>query len=535
MDYDQCNMAFTSAESWNSDSDILFSIPVTWRKEFKQNFLSRLKADKWPMNSVADLEKLLAEGLYAIPKHDPNSKDGDLRWRLSFSVVEVELARSLNDIQRRCYRVLKAMIKYFVDVGLSEHRQFPSYHLKTLMFWLCGTTSEESWKIQWLGILFLKLLDSVIESLEKNELFMYFIPTYNLLKDKDAGSVSVWKERLRKIREAPLETFIKFWSAYEVETLRSENWGYCFNKCLIKLNETCSKTLVTTREQHKYNEATYTCRWIVAKYLLATYSLEDFLNYVKIYQETNKLISSTKAKSKEHLIWMYYCNNEFSSVEFLPYPEIQIPDNYSNYWSYLAEGTHHMFLKYGQNVPDKDLFSKQTSERFHLIACSIQNKVEKINLEKYIKYANFLRVEKQAENAAHLLIFNKIFQRCFRSRFSTFSRITSEVLDTCLKLTVAFQEDVSAHDLIFSYHLLKTCYTEAGVLAEVFFNEHEWRQAMPGFQFIMCEQLQKAFQSFASINDKLPDRTLSSCSHHIKYAAMFFIVAKLSVSRIHQN
>ena len=531
-DYDSASMVFTSAESWNSDSDTLFCIPVTWNEDYKQNFLRRLKKDKWPINSVAYLGKLLTEAVYAIPKPDPNSKDGDLRWRLSFSVVEVELARSLNDIQRRCYKVLKAMIKHFVNVGLSEHRQFPSYYLKTLMFWLCETTPEESWKIQWLGIQFLKLLDSVIESLEKNELFMYFIPTYNLLKDKDAGSISVWKERLRKIREDPLETFIKFWSAYEVETLRSENWGYCFNKCLIKLNETCNKTLVT-REQQKYNEATYTCRWIVAKYLLATYSLNDFLNYVKIYPETNKLISGTKASSVEHLIWMYY--NEFSSVGFLPYPEIQIPENYSNYWSYLAEVTHHMVLKYGQNVPDKDLFSKQTSERFHLIACSIQNKVEKINLEKYIKYANFLRGEKQHENAAHLLIFSKIFQRCFTNRFSTFSRITSEVLDTCMKLTVAFQEDVSAHDLIFSYHLLETCYKKAGVLAEVCFNEHEWRQAMPGFQFIMCEQLQKAFQSFASINDKLPDRTLSSCSHHIKYAAMFFIVAKLSVSTIHQN
>ena len=122
------------------------------------------------------------------------------------------------------------------------------------MFWFCETTTKDSWKIQWLGIL--KLLDSVIESLEKNELFMYFIPTYNLLKDKDSGSISVWKERLRKIREDPLETFIKFWSAYDVGTLRSENWGYCFNKCLIKLNETCSKILVR-EEQHEYPQATY--------------------------------------------------------------------------------------------------------------------------------------------------------------------------------------------------------------------------------------------------------------------------------------
>ena len=35
MAYDSASMAFTSAESWNSDSDILFCIPVTWREEFK--------------------------------------------------------------------------------------------------------------------------------------------------------------------------------------------------------------------------------------------------------------------------------------------------------------------------------------------------------------------------------------------------------------------------------------------------------------------------------------------------------------------
>ena len=340
--YDSASLVFTSDESWISQ-DVLICIPIIWPENFKQKFLRRLQANKWPSKFVPNLDKLLTERVYAVPKPDSQAEQGGLRWRLSFSVIETELARSLTDLQRRCYRVLKAMIKSLVNAGLSENKQFPSYYLKTAMFWFCEYTSEESWRIQTLGIKWLELLDSVIECLARKELLMYFVPAYNLLNEKDSGCISVWKKQLMEIRKEPLRAFEMIYSEYGFE-----DWQSGFLRCILILGEAYSKpTLMADNQQHTYIGATYECHRIVAKFLLATYKLEDFQDWVKRFPQTNKLIHYAKADSKDHLIWMYY--NEFSGAGFKLDPN-EKPD-YSKYWSYLAEVTHHILLKYGDQVP----------------------------------------------------------------------------------------------------------------------------------------------------------------------------------------
>ena len=164
------------------------------------------------MKSVTDLDELLTEHVYAVPKPYKNSETGDLRWRLSFSVIEVELARSLNDIQRRCYRVLKALIKFNVNGEyLKENENFPSYYLKTLMFWLCEQTFEDSWKIPNLGRHWLTLLDNIMESRKKRKLPHYFVSSYSLLDDRPRRIINIWLEKFKQIRKNPFEAFTEFW------------------------------------------------------------------------------------------------------------------------------------------------------------------------------------------------------------------------------------------------------------------------------------------------------------------------------------
>ena len=152
-EYDPISSALT-AYSINEDGTVRHSddkvlcVKVILEKEVKDSFMERYDRNKWPWNLVENWEELLTENAYAIPKLDPDdSETGHLRWRLSFSVVEVQLALSLNEIQKRCYRVLKALIKLNVNEGLQEDEKFPSYYLKTLMFWLCENTSTDSWTI----------------------------------------------------------------------------------------------------------------------------------------------------------------------------------------------------------------------------------------------------------------------------------------------------------------------------------------------------------------------------------------------------
>ena len=58
----------------------------------------------------------------------------------------------------------------------------------------------------------------------------------------------------------------------------------------------------------------------------------------------------------------------------------------------MAEIIHHIFLKHGGQSTSKNLFSKETAEKFHLIACFIYN-VDQVNSERFIKYVNFLRLK----------------------------------------------------------------------------------------------------------------------------------------------
>ena len=529
--YDSASLVFASDESTISQ-DVLICIPIVWPDSFRQKFIRRLQANKWPLKFVPNLDKLLTERVYAIPKPDPQTEQGCLRWRLSFSVIETELARSLTDLQRRCYRVLKAMIKNLVNAGLSENKQFSSYYLKTAMFWFCEYTSEESWKIQTLGIKWLELLDSVIESLGRKELLMYFVPAYNLLNDTDAGCISVWKEQLMEIRKEPLRAFEMIYSEYEFA-----DWQSDFLRCILTLGEAYSKlTLAADNQQHTDIGAIYKCYRIVAEFLLATYRLEDFQDWVKHFPHTNKLIHYAKADSKDHLIWMYY--NEFSGAGYALYPNVK-PD-YSKYWSYLAEVTHHIFLKYGDQVPDKDLFCTQTVERFHLIACSIQNEEKKVYnySEKHIKYANYLRADEQYEEATlELMKFCQRIPPEYTRHRCTLSRVTSEVLDTCLKLTVALQAEFIRDVYIFAYHLLTVGYMHAGVLAEVCFPQNmalEWIYVVLGFQLITCGQLQKAFQAIDRKFWFYSMELLHVESTTRKYAAMLFIIAR-SISKTNQR
>ena len=512
-----------------SSMDILFCIPVQWNKEYRLSFLKRLNSKRWPRKHVKNLDSLLKKRVYAIPKPDPNSETGDLRWRLSFSVIEVELARSLNDIQRRCYRVLKALIKYNINRTLpADTQKFPSYYLKTAMFWFCENLPEDSWTIQNIGIQWLKLLHSIIDSLKNKKLPMYFVPTYNLLDDKDANTVNIWKRHLKNICGNPLESFTNFWSKYEVhDNFFWESGNYHFSWTLDMLYTFIAKFKndkdVTQLQRHSIL-ATFVQTYLkdyVAQYLLARYSLSEFLVLEKYNQHNSDVFD---VKSDEQLIWMQY-NNSLNGVFSHFYSDIN-----SHLFAYLAEVTHHMVLKYGEEVPNKDLISKQTAEKFYLVAFYLHviHGSRQIHLVVPIKYANYLRVEELHEYAIQLII--RVSLLCPKYHSVNFSRVTSKVLDTCLKLPLTFRDYIFYESKLFQYHLLTSCYIEKRVLAEVYIPRVKeacaGKEVLLGFQFILCGQLLEALKTFASIEDSLLFG-YQVLSFTIKYEAMLYIIARI--------
>ena len=526
-------------------TDSLFCVPLRWDAKYRQKFLRRLKPNKWPMSAVRNLEHLLKERVYAVPKPNPNSENGDFQWRLSFSVIELELARSLTDIQRRCYRVLKAMVKYDVNADLSEKEKFPSYYLKTIMFIFCEKVSENTWQIQHLGMLWLKIIDSIIDCLEKRKLPMYFVPTYNLLEDKDTSSINVWKKRLKEIRKNPLKSITNFFTNYVV-TDSFENWGqvYCLLEVLnmlyadiAQLKHCKDGIMKLQNQQHAASFMAAMLTQYVAEYMLAIYTLSDFLVFEKFYQYLNSPVCFTViphgyVHSKEFLIWMYY--NKAFNIDGIFFS--LHCGKYADLWAHLGEVTHHICLKYQEGGPDKNVFSTLTTEQFYLISCSIEHRESNINIAKYIKYANYLRLNKRFEESVQILM--NLCRREPKWNCCRFSKLTSEVLDACLKLPLTFQNEIYFGNVLFEYHLLTCCYIEAGVLAEVCFPyvldylslEGHVRfsagKVLLGFQYITSGHLHKALQVFASVEDTdlLEYKILS---YTIKYEAMFFIFARL--------
>ena len=510
-----------------------FISPV-FRDSFKQKYFKKFQEGKWPRTLIQNIDEMLLEYVMAIPKPDQHSETGDLRWRLSFSVLEVELARSLTEIQRRCYRVLKAIIKYDFSYNLPNIEQFPSYYLKTLMFWFCENMEEESWEIQNLGSQFLKLLDSVIESLDKKKLPHYFIPSHNLLYDKSPTAISSWRKRLTLIRSEPFKAFANFWQKYEIYDA-TEKWG---NDIFENIRKVCLTDMLIPRSMH-YDWLCYcmeTIKYSTAKYLLSLYCLQDFLSYVHMNPIDRSSLS--QFHSKEHFIWMHY--RKFMS-EF-----IDAPDSYPEWWTSIAETTHHMVIKYGEKVPDTNLFSKETAERYYLISCYIAPYVFS---SKFIKYANFLRAEKRFEESVKVLMI--VFQRS-PSDHCYFNAITSEVLDITLRLTLALQGENINRQGYFACHILTCCYIQAGVYAEVCIpaflmsnlanclskssvspdlcnlnlsEDVEHKHILFGFQLILSGQLLAAFHWFANISHEYLI-TNNIFPYNIRYTAMLFILSR---------
>ena len=529
-------------ESWPNDT--LFCVKVKLDNKIKLTFLDRLKSKKWPLNFGLNMEKLLREEVYVIPKPDPNSVAGDLRWRLSFSVLEAELTRSLTDIQRRCYRLLKAIVKLDINEELPETKKFPSYYLKTSMLWLCENSCEDSWTIHNLGRQWLTLVDNVLESLEKKELPHYFVSSYNLFCDKPVGIINCWKKKFKQIRQKPLEAFIRFWSKYKIE-VGFFDWGMGFNECLNSLISTHSKYANTAihesqqlqKYQDEVEEISFLLQYFHAALLLSDYCLFDFLTFLKLHPSLNEWLGMPDAQSDEHAIWIYYTVIWGEEV-------LQLSPGMPSLWSQLAEITHLIVLKYKDQVPDMDLFSTKTAEHFHMIAGSFQMEetVPYINTIRYIKYANFLRVEKRYEEALQILV--KYCQTHLPYDDCYLSRVTSEIFDISLKLETAVLHETSHSVTYFFYHLLTCCYIEAGVLAEVHIPENRdifdlnIKQTKPeyffavnkityGCQLILSGKIDQAFNCFASISeDELGMAILPRES--IKYPAMLYTLASIS-------
>ena len=133
-----------------------------WPKELLESF---------PIHELKS--KLINKPLFLIAKSFPHSKLAKLEWRISFSLVELEILLELPYYQRKAFLHLKHCLK--------DARKIPTYFLKTIFMTLSATYEKKHPQTEWDTQTFYKTLCHDLESAIKHEhIPNFFVPQQNL-------------------------------------------------------------------------------------------------------------------------------------------------------------------------------------------------------------------------------------------------------------------------------------------------------------------------------------------------------------------
>jgi len=177
-----------------------------------QEWLQRER--KWPGEDV--VQQVREAGCHIVAKRpllpecngDPNNEDnssaGDAVnrfFRLSFSKCELQLANSLSDPQKLCWRILKAYQKGFLG---TKPKVLASYHWKNALFWVLEETDTAFWTNDNVFDGVCLALQFMIRCLENKCVPLYFVRTENLIDGCREDMIALAKERVIEIRQNPL-------------------------------------------------------------------------------------------------------------------------------------------------------------------------------------------------------------------------------------------------------------------------------------------------------------------------------------------
>ena len=156
-------------------TDIVLSIFCEGWPSCARKWITRDR--QWP--NIHLVNEIARSGFHIVPK---TSAQGD--FRLSFSIAESTLIKSLTTLQRRVIRAFKAVVKYHQNTWSPNLKELlTSYQLKTIAFWHLEKSSQESWSEGTAVHHLLTMFKELAEALRNRNIPMYFMPKVNLLQD----------------------------------------------------------------------------------------------------------------------------------------------------------------------------------------------------------------------------------------------------------------------------------------------------------------------------------------------------------------
>lgn len=163
--------------------DMAPSLPLDNWPSVANEWISRHRPSGWPDRVL--ISSVVQEGCSLVPVC-PEQSQTSLEWRISFSSSERMLAQSLNDPQKVSYLIVKAIWRHYLKHPKKKGLQ--SYHLKTIMFWVCEEFPSHEWAARdntARGVL--RILHKLYTFLAHMCCPHYFVPSNNLFQDIEGG------------------------------------------------------------------------------------------------------------------------------------------------------------------------------------------------------------------------------------------------------------------------------------------------------------------------------------------------------------
>ena len=163
----------------------------------------RKRQRKWPSPDVVD--KVIREGFHLVVKAPKNGGNPECDFRISFSHAEYLLSQQINEIQRECYRCLKAYHREYLS---TEPKAVVSFHLKNIFLRTIEETGGEMWIERRRAECMWKLFANLLKALKERHLPHYFVRSYNLFGIdyiEDPAILESLTRRVEQIMENPVK------------------------------------------------------------------------------------------------------------------------------------------------------------------------------------------------------------------------------------------------------------------------------------------------------------------------------------------
>lgn len=187
-------------------------------------WITRSQILHWPDIKVVD--DIVRNGCHLVPIGSPLGQHEHDEWRISFSLAEYEIVKSMNHSQFLVYGLLKIFLTEVINNQLDERNQLLcSYHLKTVIFWTIQQNPRFYWCPQNLHKGFWMCFKLILKWVYEGVCPNFFIPQNNMFLSKIHGAAQ------RSLFLQLHKLYVKGWQACLLESSSMKPYAsYILNK-----------------------------------------------------------------------------------------------------------------------------------------------------------------------------------------------------------------------------------------------------------------------------------------------------------------